>query len=585
MSYYEVNLDGPRKYTKIGGGRRQRVSRDSVQKAMQSGGGAMYDFNPRDPNYKAKVLMWPNMWSPSDIGKPDCGTPTYTVVEDTPVEAIISTAVATPSAPPLPLRQPPLESPSPPKQPSPSPPKQPVPEIIVQKAMTNLMNLLSTDNSTKGIIKEIRGSKKDMNRLVKLNEFSRRDPFTIKETDYDPNKPDEYSQLPLEIANRMDQARRTEKLSPGSLYKLGMDTDNPCLTNAIFAAINKYYLDPLTQQTFKQRMEPAKKFYQQIVNLIKIQTKIDRKSVYPLVKIIDNLSGTTDGTPEKVAAELCSPPGNKEVAYLGLLSALLQVNIVVLEYVRGRKKIFGQVVPTAPGMGPAPAAAIPKYGDIVNCRFGFNNPNNSFIVLVKTSPNKGKYYYEPVLRKVDIQAIGIIQRKNIGKDDLPSKIVFSKDSALMSVINTIIKNNCAMKGKTGPNVLKMVDPQIQLGGADSDTDDDAEYEEVGVEEYMDDETDDEDMTGGFDPQVMASISTIMGGGGMIDGRPIDPKYASKTLTVPNMWSFSDTGKPDCGTPSYEVIDAEGGGRKSKRKTRRKSRRKSVKRRKSKKKRK
>jgi len=72
MEYFTIQSGGSG-IRKIGkSGRSQKVSENVLNKAMQKGGGMM--FNPKS----GKVLMWPGMWSPSDIGKPDCGTPVVT---------------------------------------------------------------------------------------------------------------------------------------------------------------------------------------------------------------------------------------------------------------------------------------------------------------------------------------------------------------------------------------------------------------------------------------------------------------------------------------------------------------------------
>ena len=67
MEYF--SLGGSSIIKKNKSGKSQKVSENVLNKAMQNGGGMM--FNPKS----GKVLMWPGMWSPSDIGKPDCGTP------------------------------------------------------------------------------------------------------------------------------------------------------------------------------------------------------------------------------------------------------------------------------------------------------------------------------------------------------------------------------------------------------------------------------------------------------------------------------------------------------------------------------
>ena len=67
MEYFSLGGSGIIKKNKSG--KSQKVSENVLNKAMQNGGGMM--FNPKS----GKVLMWPGMWSPSDIGKPDCGTP------------------------------------------------------------------------------------------------------------------------------------------------------------------------------------------------------------------------------------------------------------------------------------------------------------------------------------------------------------------------------------------------------------------------------------------------------------------------------------------------------------------------------
>ena len=80
-SYYQLLKNGD--IYKFSNKRRKKCTEKDVQKAVQDGGGMMYFPE------SGSTLIWPGMWSPSDIGKPDCGVPRYEVVEEKPVTRII----------------------------------------------------------------------------------------------------------------------------------------------------------------------------------------------------------------------------------------------------------------------------------------------------------------------------------------------------------------------------------------------------------------------------------------------------------------------------------------------------------------
>ncbi len=95
MEFFTIQRGGSSIVRTGKSGRSQKVSENVLNKAMQKGGGMM--FNPKS----GKVLMWPGMWSPSDIGKPDCGTPVVTrlVEPEEPVRKAIASIVSVPEKP------------------------------------------------------------------------------------------------------------------------------------------------------------------------------------------------------------------------------------------------------------------------------------------------------------------------------------------------------------------------------------------------------------------------------------------------------------------------------------------------------
>jgi len=530
MSYYEVNLDGPRKYTKIGGGRRQRVSRDSVQKAMQSGGGAMYDFNPRDPNYKAKVLMWPNMWSPSDVGKPDCGTPTYTVVEDTPVEAIISTAVATPSVTPPPQveKQQPLQEPTEPKIVQQSPPKLSemksvpdatplppphVPEPTREKVSVYLKNLVD------------RGRGQYKSEFDKLDEFisivrenTTSIPGTISKATgiaESIQKPGTLTKLPAILEMSFQEYDITDR---GKLYQYSVAKDNSYFRAILAAGSPQNGKNAYISKDAKSKNLILEDFMEQLKKVMNLEIELGTKAKpfkTSFKKVIAEILGKEPGQLSSI---------NPQALANGLLGAVLKINIILLQW-NGSSKNF-------------------------TCDYTFIEKHHPYIVITL---NQRDGYYQPVFKAIHgglqpgaTLVVRTYLIKGSGYTPHGSKLI----PALNGWANRVCDNPI--------NFMTDTDQRYQLGGN--------YYEEVSVNEYMDSDSDedsesdsDNDMTGGFDPQVMDSINTIMGGGAMFDGHPRDQKYASKTLSVPNMWSPSDIDKPDCGTPSYEV---KGGGRKS-----------------------
>ena len=553
MSYYEVNLDGPRKYTKIGGGRRQRVSRDSVQKAMQSGGGAMYDFNPRDPNYKAKVLMWPNMWSPSDIGKPDCGTPTYTVVEDTPVETIISTTVATPSTTPPPQvkhtfqqveKQQPLQQPIEPKIVQQLPPKLPEMKSVPGVAPSPLPQrsapppLPPKREKVSVYLKNLadRGRGQYKSDFDKLNEFIN---IKSENTTSIPGiiskatglaesiqKPGTLTKLPARLENSFQEYDITDR---GKLYQYSVAKDNSYFRAILAAGSPQNGKNAYISQNDKDKKFILNDFMDQLKKVMNLEIEIGTKAKpfkTSFRKVIAEIIGKEPGQ------QLSSI--NPQALANGLLGAVLKVNIILLQW-NGSSKNF-------------------------TCDYTFIEKHHPYIVITL---NQRDGYYQPVFKSIHggmqpgttLVVRTYLIKGSLGYTPQGSKLI----PALNGWANRVCDNPI--------NFVTDTDQRYQLGGN--------YYEEVSVNEYIDDNSDsdsdsdsdedsDSDMTGGFDPQVMDSINTIMGGGAMFDGHPRDQKYASKTLSVPNMWSPSDIDKPDCGTPSYEVIDnIEGGGRKGK----------------------
>ncbi len=85
-TYYQLLKNGD--VYKFSNKRRRKCTEKDVQKAVQNGGGMMYF--PK----AGSTLIWPGMWSPSDIGNPDCGVPKYEVIEDDkPVTKLQRTSV------------------------------------------------------------------------------------------------------------------------------------------------------------------------------------------------------------------------------------------------------------------------------------------------------------------------------------------------------------------------------------------------------------------------------------------------------------------------------------------------------------
>lgn len=73
-SYYQLLKNGDT--YKFNGKKRQKSTRNEVHKAIQGGGGMM--IMPKT----GSTLVWSGMWSPSDIGKPDCGTSKYELIKE-----------------------------------------------------------------------------------------------------------------------------------------------------------------------------------------------------------------------------------------------------------------------------------------------------------------------------------------------------------------------------------------------------------------------------------------------------------------------------------------------------------------------
>lgn len=102
MEYYTIQKGGSRSsITRVKSGRKTRVSEATLSKAMKRGGGMMFD--PKE----GKVLMWPGMWSPSDVGNPDCGQPVVTKIikPEEPIRAAIAEALK----PVVSIKPPPLQ--------------------------------------------------------------------------------------------------------------------------------------------------------------------------------------------------------------------------------------------------------------------------------------------------------------------------------------------------------------------------------------------------------------------------------------------------------------------------------------------
>jgi len=547
MSYYEVNLDGPRKYTKIGGGRRQKVSRDYVQKAMQSGGGAMYDFNPRDPNYKAKVLMWPNMWSPSDIGKPDCGTPTYTVVENTPVEAIISTAVATPSVTPPQVKhtyrqvekQKPLQEPSEPKVVEQLPPELPemksvsgvAPLPLPQRSAPHPLPPTREKVSVylKNLVDRGRGQyKSDFDKLDEFINIVRENTTSIHGTISKATgeaesiqKPGTLTKLPARLENSFQEYDITDR---GKLYQYSVAKDNSYFRAILAAGSPQNGKNAYISQDTKSKNLILEDFMNQLKKVMNLEIELGTKAKpfkTSFKKVIAEIIGKEPGQLSSI---------NPQALANGLLGAVLKVNIILLQW-RGSSPYF-------------------------TCDYTFIEKHHPYIVITL---NQTDGYYQPVFKAIygGMQPnTTLVVRTYLIKGSLGYT---PQGSKLIPALNTWANRVC----NNPINFMTDTDQRYQLGGND--------YEEVSVDTYMDSDSDsdsdsgeDSDVISEFDPEVMESITTIMGGGAMFDGHPRDQKYASKTLSVPNMWSPSDVDKPDCGTPSYEVIDnTEGGGRKGK----------------------
>jgi hypothetical protein len=415
MSYYEVVFGGARnRYNRVYKGKRKQVSKDVVERAMQRGGGAMYDLNP-DRN---TILMWKGpMWSPADIGKADCGTPTYYEVPPDQSIPEITQSVVTAAASG--------------KAPTPSGPSSTEPKKGFQikfretvekgkkavsgwlgtssdRVLSNVADLLAKDSKTGKLVNDIRAFNNRKDNKVKLGRFN-------LNTSENPNRLDQYSKLPSTLLSKIEQVERTgaEKWKQ-QLQSIGMNPGNPCITDAIFAAINKDYLlpppdtnDEKIKKYLPTKLQNASNFRKAILELI---TTEDTKNEYPVVKIIDSLSGTkTPSKAETVKQTLCAPPIGQVMVYLGFLSALLGINILLLDE--------SQTVP---------------------CSIGFINPSNQYIILLKRTTGQ-KETYELVVR---LFGAGATETTTLDKNK-PAMIKFdASDTLIQGLMNKLARQTC-----------------------------------------------------------------------------------------------------------------------------------------------
>ena len=506
------------------GGRRNAVSRDTVQRAMQRGGGAMYDLNSKDKDYKAKVIMWPNMWSPSDIGHPDCGQPTYTVKPETPLETIVSTAV---SSPVLTHVSPPATPPKKPVTPPATPPKKPVtpPATPPKKPVTPPVTPPKEPEKIKARLKFLadKGRGQHSQLFDKLSEYiqiQRENVYQVSGAVLKAagsaeaiQKPGTLTLLPQPLKKSISEIAKYVEEDRGQLYQYAVKKDNSYF-RALLAAASA------SQGSGKNNYIGADQRNRDLI------LKDFMANLQAVMNVEINVGSHKTSFRKVIQEILKREPGNiagvnPQALANGLLGAVLNLNIILLQW-NGAEKAF-------------------------TCDYTFIKSDSPYIVM---TANVAEGYYQPVFKAVKG---AVIPGKTTVIRAYRMRIagMEAQGKHLLEVLNRWAGNVCP-----GPvNFLNNIDVPYQLGGRKrrsrrdvykdderSDTEDfiserdimyatdedeqseaddeeseadepEVTFEEVSMDAYDDEETDDDNnnMEGGFDPQVLASIEEVMGG--------------------------------------------------------------------------
>ena len=423
--YYHV-LDNGNIYKVSKNKEKRRCSEKDVQKAIQSGGGMMYIPS------NGSTIIWPGMWSPSDIGNPDCGTPRYTVVEETtPVTKVIPSVKKA-----LPERRPSVMVKQTPdtKKAKPSfmqffiDEKKEAPMRDIDKPFVPGKELEKDMEEEEVKERKLIGSIREIvNNIPGFDEklFEFRTKFATAHKQSIQQKFKNFRTEPFIHSKELERLTTKQNLNK-FLFLSGLPPINK-LTNfrklgvlnqrqdtfyqSILVCINEGYLRLYPQN----QIDLVKSFQQDLVELfdtsIEVQKQYGNIFVWAVQTLERQRRGSLFKTYEGLKDQITNQLQDIEIVY-GFLTIVLGLNIIILRY-------------------------DPDYDIDIECQIRNNDPTRPYIVLINLGFNK----YEPVFWEHE----GLLHR-----------YLLAKDKGLHTLNNLFIEQ-CSNIAKSGTRVMTLRD--------------------------------------------------------------------------------------------------------------------------------